>query len=388
MRIAVAREVEPEERRVASVPDIVARFVRAGIEVCIEAGAGVAASFADAAYLEVGARVMHEASALWRTADILLKVRPPTEPQRAHEVTLLRQGAVLIGFLNPLQDTTLVQQLTEQKVTAFSMELMPRLSRAQTMDALSSQATVAGYKAVLLAADAFGRFFPMLTTAAGTVAPARVFVLGAGVAGLMAIATARRLGAVVEAFDIRPAVREEVQSLGAIFVGIELEEDVLAAGGYAREVSEAARQREQDVIHRHVAAADVVITAAQVPGRRAPVLVTEAMVAAMHPGSVLVDLAAEQGGNCACTEVGQEVIRHGVKILGWRNLPSMMPMPASQMYARNLAAFLRHIVKDRALHIDMADDITRGACVTHDGAICHEAVRQAIKQPGDREGRS
>jgi NAD(P) transhydrogenase subunit alpha len=388
MRIAVAREVEPEERRVASVPDIVARFVRAGIEVCIEAGAGVAASFADAAYLEVGARVIEDASALWRTADILLKVRPPTEPQRTHEVTWLRPGAVLIGFLNPLQDTTLVRQLAEQKITSFSMELMPRLSRAQTMDALSSQATVAGYKAVLMAADAFGRFFPMLTTAAGTIAPAKVFVLGAGVAGLMAIATARRLGAVVEAFDIRPAVREEVQSLGAIFVGIELEEDVLAAGGYAREVSEAARQREQDVIHRHVSAADVVITAAQVPGRRAPVLVTEAMMAAMRPGSVLVDLAAEQGGNCACTEVGQEVIRHGVKILGWRNLPSMMPMPASQMYARNLAAFLQHILVDGALRIDLADEITRGACVTHDGTICHEAVRQAIRQHDNREGRS
>lgn len=387
MRIAVAREVGPEERRVALVPDVVERFVKVGIEVCIETGGGAEASFADAAYTEVGARVLDDAATLWREADILLKVGPPTQQQRAHEVTLLRQGAVLIGFLNPLQDTTLVQQLAEQKITAFSMELMPRLSRAQTMDALSSQATVAGYKAVLMAADALGKFFPMLTTAAGTIAPAKVFVLGAGVAGLMAIATARRLGAVVEAFDIRPAVREEVQSLGAIFVGIELEEDVVATGGYAKEVSEAARQREQEVVHRHVTAADVVITAAQVPGRRAPVLVTEAMVAGMRPGSVVVDLAAEQGGNCACTEAGQEVVRHGVKILGWRNLPSMMSIPASQMYARNLAAFLQHIVKDGALHIDMADEITRGACVTHDGAICHDAVRQAVEAHGAREGR-
>ena len=384
MRIAVAREVEPEERRVALVPEVVAGLVNAGVEICIEAGAGVKASFADTAYAEVGARVVDDASTLWREADILLKVGAPTMQQRAHELTLLRQGAVLIGFLNPLQDISLVRQLTQQKLTAFSMELMPRLSRAQSMDALSSQATVAGYKAVLMAADAFGKFFPMLTTAAGTMAPARVFVLGAGVAGLMAIATARRLGAVVEAFDIRPAVREEVQSLGAVFVGVELAEDTVATGGYAKEVSEAARQREQEVVQRHVTGADVVITAAQVPGKRAPVLVTEAMLAGMRPGSVLVDLAAEQGGNCACTAVGQEVRRHGVTILGWRNLPSLMPVPASQMYARNLRAFLHHILKDGALHIDLADEITRGACVTHDGAIRHDAVLQALGQQGER----
>jgi NAD(P) transhydrogenase subunit alpha len=246
------------------------------------------------------------------------------------------------------------------------------------MDALSSQATVIGYKGALLAADALGKFLPMLTTAAGTIAPARVLVIGAGVAGLMAIATARRLGAVVEAFDIRPAVREEVQSLGATFVGVELTEDTVAAGGYAQAVSASSQQREQDVLHQHIQRADIVITTAQVPGKQAPLLVTDAMVAAMQPGSVIVDLAAEQGGNCASTEVGQEVIRHGVKILGPCDVPSLMPAPASQMYAKNLMALLQHLISDGELHLDFTDEITHGACVTHAGEIRHELMRQAI----------
>jgi NAD(P) transhydrogenase subunit alpha len=283
----------------------------------------------------------------------------------------LRPGSILIGLLNVLGDADLVQRLARREITAFGMELIPRISRAQSMDALSSQASVAGYKAVLLAADASGKFMPMLITAAGTIPPARVLVVGAGVAGLMAIATARRLGAVVEAFDIRPAVREEVQSLGAIFVDVELGEETVAEGGYAQAVSEVARQREQKVLHQHIQRADIVITTAQVPGKQAPVLVTEEMVAAMQPGAIIVDLAAEQGGNCAYTEVGRDTEHHGVTILGPRNVPSLMPAPASQMYAKNIQALLMYLVRDGVMPLDFDDDIIHGACVTYAGTIRH-----------------
>jgi NAD(P) transhydrogenase subunit alpha len=382
MRLAVPREIRPDERRVALVPDAVRRLVEAGLEVSIESGAGTEAAFPDGAYEEAGASVVAATSTLWSEADILLKVAPPAEQHGVHEIERLRQGAVLVGFLDPLEDTALVRRLAEHRITAFSVELVPRLSRAQSMDVLSSQATVAGYKGALLAADALGQFFPMLTTAAGTIAPARVLVIGAGVAGLMAIATARRLGAVVEAFDIRPAVREEVQSLGATFVGVELQEATEGMGGYAPEVSEVARQHEQETLRQHVQNADVVITAAQVPGKRAPRLLTEEMVAAMRPGAVVVDLAADQGGNCACTVPGEDVVRHGVTVIGRRNLPSLMPQPASRMYARNMLAFLHHILRDGELHLDFTDEITQGACVTHDGTIRSPAVRQASTRSG------
>lgn len=374
MRIAVAKEVRAGERRVALVPDIVARLVKQGLDVRVASGAGAAAAFPDAAYAEAGATMMADETRLWGEAEVLVKIAAP----ETAEADRLHPGAVLIGFLNPLGHVDLMQRLAERHVTAFSLEWIPRLSRAQYMDALSSQATVIGYKGALLAADALGKFLPMLTTAAGTIAPARVLVIGAGVAGLMAIATARRLGALVEAFDIRPAVREEVQSLGATFVGVELTEDTVAAGGYAQAVSTSSQQREQDVLHQHIQRADIVITTAQVPGKQAPLLVTDAMVAAMQPGSVIVDLAAEQGGNCASTEVGQEVIRHGVKILGPCDVPSLMPAPASQMYAKNLMALLQHLISDGELHLDFTDEITHGACVTHAGEIRHELMRQAI----------
>lgn len=382
MRIAVPREIRPDERRVALVPDAVRRLVEAGLEVYIESGAGTEAAFADVAYEEAGASIVTATAPLWSEADILVKVAPPAEQHGVHEIEYLRQGAVLIGFLDPLEDTALVQRLAEHRITAFSVELVPRLSRAQSMDVLSSQATVAGYKGALLAADALGQFFPMLTTAAGTIAPARVLVIGAGVAGLMAIATARRLGAVVEAFDIRPAVREEVQSLGATFVGVELQEATAGTGGYAPEVSETVRQHEQEVLRQHLRNADVVITAAQVPGKRAPRLVTEEMVASMRPGTVVVDLAADQGGNCACTVPGEDVVRHGVTVIGRHNLPSLMPQPASRMYARNMVAFLHHLLRDGELHLDFTDEIIQGACVTHDGSIRSPAVRQAGTQAG------
>ncbi|MBV9387239.1 MAG: Re/Si-specific NAD(P)(+) transhydrogenase subunit alpha [Chroococcidiopsidaceae cyanobacterium CP_BM_ER_R8_30] len=373
MKIAVAKEVEVGERRVALVPETVARLVKQGLEVLVEAGAGEQSFFYDAAYEAAGARIVTDPDSLWREADILLKVEVPQE-----RVDLLREGAVIVGFLNPLGQPDLAQRLAERRVTAFSIEMIPRTSRAQSMDALSSQASVAGYKAVLIAAATLPKYFPMLTTAAGTIAPAKVFVMGAGVAGLQAIATARRLGAVVEAFDIRPAVKEEVQSLGAKFVEVQLQEETVAAGGYAKEVSEAAKQRTQEVVAEHVKQADVVITTAQVPGKRAPLLVTEEMVAQMKPGSVIVDLAAEQGGNCACTEAGKDVQWNGVTIIGPINLPSSMPVHASQLYAKNLTTFVQYLVKDNAVQLNFEDDIISAACITHAGEIRNQRVRDAL----------
>jgi NAD(P) transhydrogenase subunit alpha len=381
MKIGVAREIEVGEHRVALIPDTVSRLVKQGHQVWVEAGAGEAAFFSDAAYEAAGATIIADTAQLWGDVDILLKVKPPQQREDGqHEVNLLREGGVLIGFLDPLGNPALAQQLADRNVTAFSMELIPRISRAQSMDALSSQAGVAGYKAVLLAAAASPKFFPMLTTAAGTIAPAKVFVIGAGVAGLQAIATARRLGAVVEAFDIRPAVKEEVQSLGAKFVEVELEEETVAAGGYAREVSEAAKQKTQDTIAEHVKLSDVVITTAQVPGRRAPVLVTDEMIAAMKPGSVIVDLAAEQGGNCAGTEPGKNINRNGVTQMGPINLPAAMPIHASQMYAKNLLTLVQHLIKEGNLHLDFEDEITRSACVSHAGEIRNARIQELLVQ--------
>jgi NAD(P) transhydrogenase subunit alpha len=315
---------------------------------------------------------------LWSEADILVKVGIPKD----HEINQLREGSILISFLSPLAKPEVIQQLANRKVTAFSMELIPRTSRAQSMDALSSQAGVAGYKAVLIAAAALPKFFPMLTTAAGTIKPAKVFVMGAGVAGLQAIATARRLGAVVEAFDIRPAVKEEVQSLGAKFVEVTLDEDTVAAGGYAKEISEAAKQRTQEVVTEHVKNADVVITTAQVPGKKAPVLVTEEMVAQMNPGSVIVDLAAEQGGNCAVTEPGKDVVRNGVTIIGPINLPSSMPVHASQMYAKNTSTLLQYLVKNDEVQLNFEDDIISSTCVTYAGEIRNQRIKDALALEG------
>ncbi|MBD1901160.1 Re/Si-specific NAD(P)(+) transhydrogenase subunit alpha [Trichocoleus sp. DQ-A3] len=376
MRIAVAKEVEVGERRVVLVPDTVGRLVKQGLEVWVEAGAGEQAFFSDDAYKAAGATIVSDTGALWREADVLLKVNPPKE----HEIHQLKEGGVLIGFLNPLGNPNLIQRLAERRVTAFSMELIPRTSRAQSMDALSSQAGVAGYKAVLIAAAAVPKFFPMLTTAAGTIAPAKVFIMGAGVAGLQAIATARRLGAIVEAFDIRPAVKEEVQSLGAKFIEVQLNEETVAAGGYAKEVSEASKQRTQEVLTEHVKQADVVITTAQVPGRKAPILVTEEMVAQMKPGAVIVDLAAEQGGNCACTEPGKDVQRNGVTIIGPINLPASMPVHASQMYAKNVLTLVQYLIKESALQLNFEDDIISSTCVSNNGEILNQRVRDGLTQ--------
>ena len=376
MKIAIAKEIEVGERRVALNPDTVARLVKQGLEIWVESGAGEGSFFSNDAYEAAGAKIISDVSALWGEADVLLKVGLPKE----HEIHQLREGSVLISFLNPLGQPEVIEQLANRKVTAFSMELIPRTSRAQSMDALSSQAGVAGYKAVLIAAAASPKFFPMLTTAAGTIKPAKVFVMGAGVAGLQAIATARRLGAVVEAFDIRPAVKEEVQSLGAKFVEVTLEEETVAVGGYAKEISEASKQRTQEVVTEHVKNADVVITTAQVPGKKAPLLVTEEMVQQMHPGSVIVDLAAEQGGNCACTEPGKDVVRNGVTIIGPINLPSSMPVHASQMYAKNISTLLQYLVKNGELQLNFEDDIINSTCVTHAGEILNQRVKEALVQ--------
>jgi len=374
MKVAIAKEIEYGEHRVAVIPDLAARLVKQGIEIWVEAGAGEASFFSNEAYEAAGAKIISDTATLWGEADVLMKVGVPKE----HEINQMREGSVLISFLNPLGTPEVIQQLANRKITAFSMELIPRTSRAQSMDALSSQAGVAGYKAVLIAAAALPKFFPMLTTAAGTIRPAKVFVMGAGVAGLQAIATARRLGAVVEAFDIRPAVKEEVQSLGAKFVEVKLEEETVAAGGYAKEISEASKQRTQEVVTEHVKNADVVITTAQVPGKKAPLLVTEEMVAQMNPGSVIVDLAAEQGGNCAGTEPGKDVVRHGVTIIGPINLPSSMPVHASQMYAKNVATLLQYMVKDGNLQLNFEDDIICSTCVTHAGEILNQRVKDAL----------
>jgi H+-translocating NAD(P) transhydrogenase subunit alpha len=380
MKIAVAKEIEVCERRVALNPDTVAKLVKQGLEICVEAGAGERSFFSDADYEAAGAKIIHNSAQLWGETDILLKVSPPQEREDGRsEVELMREGTVLISFLNPLGNPVVAQQLANRKISALSMELIPRSTRAQSMDALSSQASLAGYKSVLIAAAALPKYFPMLTTAAGTIAPAKVFIMGAGVAGLQAIATARRLGAVVEAFDIRPAVKEEVQSLGAKFVEVKLEEETTAAGGYAKEISEASKQRTQEVVAEHVKNADVVITTAQVPGRKAPLLVTAEMVAQMKPGSVIVDLAAEQGGNCACTDPGKDIVWNGVTIIGPINLPSSMPVHASQLYSKNLTSLLQLLIKDKALNIDFADDIIDAVCITHAGEIRNQRVKDALQ---------
>lgn len=377
MIASVPKETAAGERRVALVPELVSKLTAAGLEVHVQFGAGVEAGFGDKDYEEKGARL---ASDVFANADVLLKVRPPT----ADEIAKLREASVLIGLLEPYTSEAQIRLLAARKVTSFAMELMPRIARAQPMDALSAMSTVAGYKAVLLAANRLSKFFPLLMTAAGTITPARVFVVGAGVVGLEAIGTAKRLGAVVEAYDTRPAVKEEVQSVGAKFVELRLDtKDAEEKGGYARAESPEFYQKQQEMMLEHVAAADVVITAALVRGRHAPVLITEEMVRGMRPGSVIVDLASAQGGNCALTEADREVIKHGVTILGPTNLPSTMPFHSSQMYARTVTNFLMHLVQDGKIPLDPNDEMTRATLVTHQGEIVSEALK-AISGVGPR----
>jgi NAD(P) transhydrogenase subunit alpha len=357
MKVGVPKETAPE-RRVALVPDVVSRLVASGFDVVVERGAGEAAAFPDADYAEAGATVE---AAVIGSAEAIAMVNKPS----AAQITELRKGDVLIAFLQPLTDADGIAALKHQGVVAFAMESIPRITRAQPMDALSSQATVAGYKAVLLAAERLPRFFPMLTTAAGTVAPAKVLVLGAGVAGLQAIATARRLGAVVSGFDVRPVVQEQVESLGATFLdlGVRGEE---TAGGYATELTPEQQAAQQAALDERLPDFDVVVTTAAIPGRPAPKLIPASAVEAMRPGSVIVDLAAETGGNCELTTPGEETVEHGVTIVGLTNLPGTMPAHASQLYARNVMALLQHLAPDGQLALDFEDEITAGACVTRD----------------------
>ena len=377
IRLGIPKEITAGERRVALEPKVVARFVDTGFEVHVEAGAGKESFFSDAAYKEAGAVIVDTARATY-DADIIVKVRKPALKDAAHEVDLMREGAVLVGLLEPLTSPDLIKRLADRKVTAFAMETIPRISRAQKMDALSSQSNIAGYKAALIAADSIAKFFPMLMTAAGTIAPSKALILGAGVAGLQAIATCRRLGAVVEAFDVRPAVKEEVQSLGAKFIEVDVGTDTQDAGGYARELTEDAKNRQREVISERAMAADVVITTALIPGKPAPLLITEDTVKGMKEGSVIVDLAAETGGNCELTEPGKVVVVHGVAIHGPLNLPSELSINASQMYSKNVEGLIILLVEEGELRLDFEDEIVSGSCITHAGEIVNERVKEAV----------
>ncbi len=374
VKVLVPKESAPGERRVAATPETASKLRDAGLEVQVQAGAGAAAGHLDAAYKEAGATVVADAGEAAAGADIVLRVQPPEDG----EISRLKQGAVLISYLQPATYAGTVRKLAAQGVTAFAVEMIPRISRAQSMDALSSQASIAGYKAVLMAAVRLGKYFPMLMSAAGTIAPARVLVLGAGVAGLQAIATARRLGAVVEAYDVRPAVRDEVKSLGATFLEFELEAQE-GEGGYAREQSEEFLRKQRELLTERVAAADVVITTAAVPGRRAPVLVTAEMIRGMRPGSVVVDLAAETGGNTELTKAGEVADIDGVYIDGTTNIPSTVAVHASQLYARNLLNLLQPMLKDGKLDLNLEDDVVKGALITHGGEVVNESARKMME---------
>jgi NAD(P) transhydrogenase subunit alpha len=384
MIVGVPRESYPGERRVALVPAVLPGLLKAGLQVVVEAGAGVEAGYPDADYVARGARVAPGRGDVFHAADIIVQVLCYGSNDRTgHEdLPLLRDGQGLIGFMRPLGSVETVDAIARKGVTSFSVELMPRTTRAQSMDALSSMATICGYKAVIVAADTLPRLFPMLTTAAGTITPGRVLVIGAGVAGLQAIATARRLGAVTSAYDLRPAAKEQVQSLGGRFVELPVEvKDAEDARGYARAQDETFYQRQRELLGHVVAESDVVITAAVVPGKKSPILVTGEMVGRMAPGSVVVDLAAERGGNCELTRGGERVVEHGVTIIGWFNLASSVPYHASQMYARNLSAFLLHLAKDGKLQVNPDDEIIRDTLLTREGEVVNRRVRDFFSLP-------
>ncbi|HEY6267963.1 MAG TPA: Re/Si-specific NAD(P)(+) transhydrogenase subunit alpha [Candidatus Acidoferrum sp.] len=384
MIVGVPRESFPGERRVALVPAAVPNLTKAGLQVVVEAGTGVAAGYPDPEYAAKGAKIISDRAEVFRAADIVVQVLcyGSNDKTGKADVPLFRDGQVLIGFLRPLGSLETIQEIASKGVTSFSVELMPRTTRAQSMDVLSSMATICGYKAVVLAADTSPRIFPMLTTAAGTITPGRVLVIGAGVAGLQAIATARRLGAVASAYDLRPAAKEQVQSLGGRFVELPIEaKDAEDARGYARAQDENFYKRQRELLGKVVAESDVVISAAVIPGKKPPILVTKEMVASMAPGSVIIDLAGERGGNCELTRPGEIVIEHGVTIIGWFNLASTVPYHASQMYARNVSAFLLHLVKDGKLQLNMEDEIVRETMLTRGGEVVNARVREFFSLP-------
>ena len=384
MIVGVTRESYPGERRVAMVPSVVPSLTKAGLEVIVQAGAGAEAGIPDGDYTAKGATIVGSRDDVFARADILLQVLcyGSNDKTGAADLPLLRNGQVLIGFLRPLGSKETITGIASRGVTSFSVELMPRTTRAQSMDALSSMGTISGYKAVVLAADTLPRIFPMLTTAAGTITPGRVLIIGVGVAGLQAIATARRLGAVVSAYDLRPAVKEQVQSLGGRFVELPIEaKDAQDAGGYAKAQGEEFYVKQRELLGKAVAENDVVITAAMIPGKPSPILVTKEMVSNMAPGSVIVDLAAERGGNCELTKPGETVAVHGVTIIGRYNLAGTIPYHASQMYSKNLAAFLLYLVKEGKLQIDTKDEIVRDTLVTQGGEVVNARVREFFSMP-------
>ena len=384
MIIGVPKEIYPGERRVAIVPAVLPTLTKAGFEIHVQAGAGMDAGYPDSLYVEKGGKIVADRAAVFGTADIIVQVLcyGSNDVNGELDVPLYRRNQILVGFLRPFGSLEVLQQIAQAGVTSFAVELMPRITRAQSMDALSSMATVSGYKAVLTAADSHPRIFPMLTTAAGTVTPARVFVIGCGVAGLQAIATARRLGAVVSAYDLRPAVKEQVQSLGGRFVELPIEaKDAQDAGGYARAQDEDFYRRQRELLGKVVQESDVVIAAAVIPGKKSPVLVTGEMVKGMALGSVIFDLAAERGGNCELTEAKKTVVKHGVTIIGTVNVASSVPYHGSMMYARNLTAFLTHLIKDQKLNLNLADDIVRETLLTNAGEIAQARVREFHKLP-------
>lgn len=384
MIVGVPKEIYPNERRVALVPGVIPNLKKAGLDVVVEAGAGTKAGYPDSEYTEKGARLIASRSEAFQTADIIVQFlcHGANDKNGAEDLPLMKQGQALIGFLRPLGTVKTLQDIAERGVTSFSVELMPRTTRAQSMDALSSMATICGYKAVLIAADTLPRMFPMLTTAAGTIAPARVLIIGAGVAGLQAIATARRLGAVASAYDMRPVAKEQVQSLGGRFVELAIEaKDAQDAHGYGTAQDESFYQKQRELLGNTIEQSDVVITAAVIPGKKSPVLVTKEMVQRMALGSVIVDLAAERGGNCELTKPDQTVVEHGVTIIGEFNLAGAVPYHASQMYARNVSAFLVHLVKEGKVQLNLSDEIIRETLVTQGGEVVNARVREFFGLP-------
>jgi len=380
VQVGIPKETLTNERRVAAVPETVAKMVKIGMHVAVESGAGAGAFVNDKEFEAAGATIATTAQAVLSESDIILKVNKPS----LEEIDKIKEGAILISFLQPLAGPEIIKRLAQKKVSSLSMEMVPRITRAQRIDALSTMSTVAGYKAVLLAANASGRFFPMLSTAAGTVPPAKFLVIGVGVAGLQIIATAKRLGAVITAFDTRPAAGEQAKSLGAEFVSLEVPHDQAEdAGGYAKELSAEFYQKEQELIRKHSKDADIIITTALIPGKKSPILITEEMVKEMKPGSVIMDLAVEQGGNCVLSEAGKEVVKHGVVIIGALNIPSGVPIHASLLYARNIFAFLNLICPDgKSVKLDQADEIIKGSLITHQGEIVHPMVKEVVAKGG------
>lgn len=384
MKVGIPKEILGNENRVAAVPDSVGKMVKGGMEVLVESGAGQASFISDNDYVKVGAKIVPSVEELFGQSDAILKVQRPllNNKVKKHEVDMMKEGSILITFLQPMANLDTVLKLASRKVTAFSMDAVPRISRAQMMDALSSMSTIAGYKAVIMAANSLKKIMPMLSTAAGTIYPAKTVIIGAGVAGLQAIATAKRLGSTVTAFDTRPAAGEQIRSLGGEYVALNVDHSQAEdSGGYAKELSAEFYKEEQEIIRKHSKDADIVISTALIPGKPAPTLLTEEMVKEMKPGSVIVDLVVEQGGNCVLSEVGKDVVKHDVTIIGTVNLPSAMPIHSSQLYARNILTFLYLLAPDKKeLKIDFNDEIVKGSLITHSGEITHNGVKEAVKK--------